>query len=213
MKTHVRVVAAMAFLTSARLVGAADEPAPAPHEAAVTLHVQNRAQVAWPPLEAGEGVAAAIYRNAGIRVLWMHDERRPGAPQKAPSAPTVDLWVVLLHGSAEQRLIKEAQIGAGPLGCAPGNGADGSNRAYVFFDRVLATANRRQYPLPWLLGQVIAHEIGHLLLPPDSHSDGIMRAELDLIIGPIPLFTPEQAARIRRRIASARNTSELPVER
>ena len=55
-----------------------------------------------------------------------------------------------------------------------------------------------------LLGVVMAHEIGHLLLPPDSHSRGVMAAKIDFsrIEHGGPSFDPGQATMIRARIAS-----------
>jgi hypothetical protein len=50
---------------------------------------------------------------------------------------------------------------------------------------------------------VIAHELGHLVLPENSHSaTGIMAAGLDLRVNADPLFTPEQIVAIRETLAS-----------
>jgi hypothetical protein len=39
---------------------------------------------------------------------------------------------------------------------------------------------RRENPLAIQLGAVIAHEVGHLVLPENSHSrSGVMRADMD----------------------------------
>jgi hypothetical protein len=62
-----------------------------------------------------------------------------------------------------------------------------------------------------VLGAAIAHEIGHLLLPHDSHSkSGIMRAEWNQSdfrnakSGGL-LFTADQAAQIRGRLVAKGN--------
>ena len=56
-----------------------------------------------------------------------------------------------------------------------------------------------------VLGHVLAHEIGHLLLPPNSHSGaGIMAARIDLVRvenGSL-WFDPHQGLMIRARVAS-----------
>ena len=55
-----------------------------------------------------------------------------------------------------------------------------------------------------LLGQTIAHEVGHLLLPTDSHADrGIMQAHLGVRAYSASYFTPEQGVAIRARLAAA----------
>jgi hypothetical protein len=65
----------------------------------VALHVLNPAHVSPPQLEVAENVAALIYANAGVKVLWMNDERLPSTDvQPAESNATGDLWVVLLRG-------------------------------------------------------------------------------------------------------------------
>ncbi len=54
-----------------------------------------------------------------------------------------------------------------------------------------------------MLGRVIAHEVGHLVLPENSHSaTGIMSAGLDMQATAIPAFTREQEAAIRQTVTS-----------
>jgi predicted Zn-dependent protease len=92
------------------------------------------------------------------------------------------------------------------LGAAPG-GLDGPGHiAYVFYSRlpILNAGNDDE-----IMGLVIAHEIGHLLLPHGSHSDtGIMRGQWDFrALRRISLhalgFTRSQAQEIRRRASVA----------
>jgi hypothetical protein len=48
--------------------------------------------------------------------------------------------------------------------------------ATVYYDRVTWKAGRMGMPTNRLLGRAVAHELGHLLLPPSAHeSGGIMR--------------------------------------
>jgi hypothetical protein len=70
-------------------------------------------------------------------------------------------------------------------------------------DRLSANDDDRHAPLGWLLGEVMAHEVGHLLLPINSHATtGIMRASMRAEFGLRPRFTAEQAALIRRRLTN-----------
>jgi len=60
-----------------------------------------------------------------------------------------------------------------------------------------------------LLGYSIAHEMGHLLLPPNSHSiSGVMRASLNLDLAAARRlrFTREQGALIVRALEKASAT-------
>ena len=56
-----------------------------------------------------------------------------------------------------------------------------------------------------LLGYVMAHELGHLMLPPNSHSvAGVMRPNFDIDsrgIRGIRLFTDAEARAIRKRLS------------
>jgi hypothetical protein len=54
-----------------------------------------------------------------------------------------------------------------------------------------------------VLGRVLAHEVGHLLLPVGHSKTGIMRATVDLTITP-QRFTPEQIRLIRRAVLGDR---------
>ena len=76
--------------------------------------------------------------------------------------------------------------------------------ASVLVDRVENVAIRMNQNVGALLGVAMAHEIGHLLLPPNSHSPGVMAAKIDFsrIEHGGPSFDPGQATMIRTRIAS-----------
>ena len=77
--------------------------------------------------------------------------------------------------------------------------------AFVLFDRVENSASSHHVSISRVLGQVIAHELGHLLLPGHRHSErGIMRAAWNLRSGLLEYFTPAQAESIQRRLASRR---------
>jgi hypothetical protein len=50
--------------------------------------------------------------------------------------------------------------------------------AYVFWDRVQEAARAARYAAPTVLAIAIAHEVGHLLLPPGSHAmTGLMQPQ------------------------------------
>jgi len=75
----------------------------------------------------------------------------------------------------------------------------------VLYDRVAAFAHTYHIKRQVLLGYTMAHELGHLLLPPNSHSNsGVMRASLDLERAAARRlrFTPGQGVLIVRRLES-----------
>jgi hypothetical protein len=111
-------------------------------------------------------------------------------------------------------------IPPGVTGLAPGAGPD-RLLAYVFYDRVVGIAQReaqrqaaqaqgtaaRRASRAQILGVVIAHEIGHILLNLAVHTEtGIMRGEWDLhglrdIAEGYVSFTTQQAKVIQAEVA------------
>jgi len=97
--------------------------------------------------------------------------------------------------------------------------ANGPARASVYYNYVLDAQNENaEFKAPVLLGCVIAHEIGHLLLGPEGHSTGgIMQSDWGLkdvrqaMTGTLT-FTPQQSRRLRaaaqRRIWQGEGTLE-----
>lgn len=81
-------------------------------------------------------------------------------------------------------------------------GEHGSRRAYVIWSRVQRRATRSAVGVDSMLAIAIAHEVGHMLLPPGSHGKhGIMRETWDAndlrraAVGLLH-FSPESAVRI-----------------
>jgi hypothetical protein len=79
-----------------------------------------------------------------------------------------------------------------------------SGRAYIFYDRIAAMPG----PPGWsaiLLGDVIAHEVGHLVLRVNGHSPtGIMRASLALSTSRLQSFNGAETRAIRTSLMSAK---------
>jgi hypothetical protein len=97
--------------------------------------------------------------------------------------------------------------------------------ASVYYDYVahLARSDNAEFEIPIILGSVIAHEIGHLLLGSNSHSvSGIMqghweRRQVRQAVTGTLLFTPEQAkliqaeAQTRMRLQTAETNTLFSV--
>ena len=81
--------------------------------------------------------------------------------------------------------------------------------AYVFYHRVKNLTGANGVHVAPVLGAAMAHEIGHLLLPPNPHSQtGLMRADwtkadLQLVQRSLLVFTAEQGECIRSRMAGS----------
>jgi hypothetical protein len=162
----------------------------------VTLHVTNHAAISPKELAAAEAYATAIYRAAGIETVWTET---PWAPSETRSP---HLRVVILSPQMTAMKCKESQLGESVMGVAVDGATDGSGRiAYIFADRIGQTA--LQYVATFeraLLGHVMAHEVGHLLLGGHSHAPtGLMTADRYPLEMHLQTFTPKQAQAIRVR--------------
>lgn len=165
-------------------------PAPAQDEArTLFLHVDNYVRLPPSGLARAEREAARVYEAAGVRVVWIHDDEAD-----TRDAGGKHLRVLLLGTAMTNRKARIEGIGPDVLGRAAG----GTGRAYVFTQRVIETALSNGYNAELLLGRVMAHEIGHLLLRENSHSrTGIMRGHLRLSTQRLETFTMPQAAEIQ----------------
>jgi hypothetical protein len=162
----------LAILAGTCIVSVPMLGAPAP-ELRITVAVIDFATVAPPTRVRGEEEAGRLLKVAGISSIWIDiasDEESDLPP-----------------GAIILRMLAEAGTGHDPkaLGVALALGP-GAIYATIFFDRVCARAADPELSeaganLAVLLGHVIAHEIGHLLLGSNSHSQsGLMSASWDV---------------------------------
>jgi hypothetical protein len=107
-------------------------------------------------------IVSGIYRQSGIELQW--DET------------AVDVARVLtIVITTRDRAPAGVRIDAMGVAPTPGDGSRGTV-AYIFLDAVQDFSGTYRVSLPYVLACAIAHEIGHLLLPPNAHRpDGIMR--------------------------------------
>jgi hypothetical protein len=157
--------------------------------AGVPIEIRTRAK----------GETIRIFDSAGVDVVWV--DVGPGC--KVPSIER-SFIVVIIHEPPEA-WNKRRAAGFAPIR----TGAH--RRAYVFYDRVVAaakasTTNHVLESTGIILGHVVAHELGHLLLPGDAHSiNGIMRNQWnnrlseEAAAGRL-VFTPDQSKLIRREL-------------
>ena len=85
--------------------------------------------------------------------------------------------------------------------------------AYVFYARIVDVAQATRKDTASILGHVLAHEMGHLLLPANAHSrSGVMRAnwnsqQMERAVNGLLQFTPEQGELIRNNVSSVHSPS------
>ena len=180
---------AMAVGSLLALAGSGTEAAP--QMRTVVVHVADYANVWAGDLANAQRAAAKPYLHAGVRLVWTDGAIATAAPDGA-----LHLEVIILDAQMTDRL-KPAD---GDLGLA--NHA--SRRAWVFYGRIVTQAAESGTVLPRTLGYVLAHELGHLILPEYSHaSDGLMGPLFPDRIKDVPLFVPAQAAMLRTVLSAA----------
>ena len=151
----------------------------------------------------GRDLAAArqeveeIFADAGVSILWK-EGRFPASVMATitKGVGTRQVAVVLVNNTDDPL--------PGASGCTLGFAAKQPAVAYAYYNRVIEQSLLYRIDARVLLGRVIAHELGHVLLPPNSHSlHGIMRGNIDLGLEKPDWFTRDQARVIRAVLAGS----------
>jgi hypothetical protein len=154
----------------------------------IVVRVDNVAGVLPDYLQFAEGRASEVFARIGARIHWIDQEE--SVSQHITPSFTVVLVNAEEHGEGASRFVD-----------ALGLANPSVRRAHVFYDRITALNVGTPRTIPSLLGDVIAHELGHLMLPPPGHSaDGIMRPELETKSWYIKTFTKPQAREVLSRV-------------
>jgi len=158
------------------------------HALTLALHISvavcGADQVPRRELANAEAIAADVYRDIRVTIDW---KETCGDARLAVHLVASDL--------------ADAEVTVTEL--ALGYAQPGTRSATVMFDRVAKFARRYGVKREVLVAYTIAHEMGHLLLPPNSHSmSGVMRASLNLELAAAKRlrFTREQGALIVRTL-------------
>ena len=170
-----------AIVVVAMILGAPDQAGAEP-SVALRLNLIDKMRVAAGDLAKAKAEVEAIFSAALVTIEWTSS----GAP--------LTLMIVTNH---------EGVTGAGA--CVLGRAVPELASGFVFYNKIVDTAASQPIDAAVVLGRVMAHELGHLLLPKGSHSSyGIMRADLDLGYRNPDRFTAEQGRHIRRAVTSGR---------
>ena len=178
-----------------------------PEVPTVTIAVDDYADVASDELDRAQCLVTRLYAAIGVKTDWLETRRVSNAPGARMRANVVspDLRIIVLGPqTAHNGTLPEDAVGS-----APGTRTERGRIAYVYYDRVRMIALTSHQVDGDPLGVVIAHEIGHLLLPYGSHSEtGLMRGfwsaqEIRRVDVGALAFTPSQARDIRQRVSGA----------
>jgi hypothetical protein len=204
-----------AWTVGTMLVGASvlsAEEAPGSSAAlAVTIHVTDNANLSPTELAGAEAYATTAYRAAGLDIVWSSAPWKPEAGQSG-DALSIDVRLVIVPRDMAEKKCREEKLGDSVLGVAISGASEARGRiAYILYDRIARVAALRQTPFVRALGHVMAHEIGHLLIGVNSHSDeGLMRADWNTRERRPQTFTRSQVQQIRRRFMGTLGESTTP---
>jgi hypothetical protein len=149
-----------------------------PAKVPVTVWIYDGFGVTADDITAARAEVDTILREAGIAPSWFHcalvEGRWQGPDDRCESGVGPNEIIV--------RLVRSSRLDTGgnrvPLGEAQVDLQTHTGTiATVFADRVASTSERAGANVRGVLGHVIAHEIGHLLMGTDYHPmNGLMRA-------------------------------------
>jgi hypothetical protein len=179
----------------------------------IVLQVPGHGNVPLHIVALAKAEVTRIYRDAGVKVVWIDAASSGGWSQPLQSSGTSDPGFALVVLPRE--LTDQPTISTDALGVAFGTREHRGRMAYVFYDRVERVARthlntshdaaRRDLYSIVVLAHAMAHEIGHLLLPYGHSAAGLMRADwnstdLNLALDGRLNFTSVQAELIRGQL-------------
>jgi len=173
-------------------------------EMRVTISVHNDAGISAGTLRGAETEASRVFRQSRIEAKWLNCPLPADGPEDPAQCRAVEFPAHLqLRIARRSRNLSEITFGISYLS------ADGSGcYANVFYQQVEQMHERSRVNLAGLLGDVAAHEIGHLLLGTNSHAtSGIMRArweieELGSISTGTLFFSEAESRQMRSKLAT-----------
>lgn len=144
----------------------------------ITVRVRNYARIESAVLLKAESTANKILKEAGAHTDWVlcFDGSTWSRDVACTNLPDpLDLTVNVLPFSRSQASRPRGDV----FGDAIEDGEQGfGSDAWIFIDRIKSLVVERELSLAQLLGHVLAHELGHMLLGANSHSGmGLMRAK------------------------------------
>jgi len=180
----------------------------------VQIDVYNYARVSNPVMTEGFATAEQIFGEAGVQISWkevpldLTEDLKTGPDDERTSRLCLRLLPRAMSNRGEER--QEA------IGSAFPTDDNAGFIANVFYKRLEALRASVACSRGTILGNVIAHELGHLLLGRNSHSEaGIMSANwqrdsqiVRLRAGSL-IFTPQEAQRIRHNILERERRAQM----
>lgn len=195
-----------ALFLAASPAGALAGPGPAV-EPTLLVSVFNDAGVGTSVLTRAEARASHVLGQTGITVQWLNCSPAPGPAPDQFQAPSLCSSIAFPAHLSVRIVSGPHSLGEDAFGQSFLDASGVGAYSNVYYGRLAASSAAGLLREEELLGYVIAHELGHLLLGPNSHSPaGVMCArwspdQLRLAARASLFFSPQQGATIRSRLA------------
>jgi hypothetical protein len=156
----------------------------------------NQARIPRETVKRAEQVATRIFLAAGIRLEWTSSAPDAVEPYRETAQ---QLKIHIVPDSPMKQAGRR-------LGVAERLVDNSDKRTFVFYNQIVDLARLNGVDIAPILGHVLAHEMGHMLLPYGSHTlQGIMREEWDraqfeAIAKGILTFTAQHSDLIRAHV-------------
>ena len=158
------------WLGPAQLVWAQDERLP------LRIVAYDYARVPPDVLAQAKTVVSRVFREIGVDAAWMDVA---GFTREMPSENAARQAFV--HSVVQVNVISpDMHKMLGRKNSVLGGAGSGTRRIWIAFARIQQSARLAQADVSDVLGSVIAHEIGHVLMPPGEHAlTGLMQHGVD----------------------------------
>lgn len=160
-----------------------------------TTYVEEPSSRQLEVFEKARPYLADVYAAIGVTVVWSD------GPAARVTDTAMHITVVSVpssrptDGMGSDPVLRETMLGVAPLA---------TGRVYVMWDRIIRRAAKRRVPPQAVLARVLAHEIGHHLLPGQGHTrSGLMTAALDHGPANAPAFSDTQVESILAMLTSS----------
>jgi len=158
----------------------------------ISVVVYNDVAVPERVIKSAKETASRIYRDAGVSIVWKN--------HSDPATGATELFIRIVRRSLN--------LPGDDFGIAFVGGDGRGVQADIFYSGIEQLTNNTSANPAQVMGHVMAHELGHLLLGMNSHSNlGIMQAhwtdqQLRMMSKGILKFDKRQAEAIGARLSS-----------
>lgn len=169
-----RLILALALAASSCGVARASHAGTKDELGTITIYVYDYAHAKPTVLLEAERAVAGILEKAGVETVWVDCPRDDASPRSLACVASADPTHLILRVLPYSMSNRFRQAHGDAMGFAVLGGRFNCD-AWIFYDRVEDFSLEQQITLERLLGAVIAHELGHLLLGENVHaSAGLM---------------------------------------